>query len=107
MAHSLIPRDESSSGLPRRFRRAYRGLLNETDAQEAMVSMIAAVQTRRLRAMGCTGRTALSEIARTSQAEQTLGTLVPLAVTKLEGVSNLVAVGLAQIVQDTIERLSS
>lgn len=110
MVHHLS-QELAPAGLvpPRAARRlAIQRSMREGQRQlaESAISDFAAVQHRRLQAAGCVGRAAMRQVALTCDVEGLLGRGSPLAVTKLEGISNLVALGIAEVLQSTMERLS-
>lgn len=109
MAHHSIETSATETSLvPARRNRGFRQRMEQIgrrELAERAISDFAAVQHRRLAAAGCTGRAALRQVALTSDLEGILGRSSPLAVTKLEGISNLVCLGIAGIIQSTMERL--
>lgn len=108
MAHDLGSA-EGTALVPWTDRRASRRLATQASQRrlaEMFISDFAAVQHRRIQAAGCTGRAALRQVALTSDLEGVLGRNSPLAVSRLEGISNLITMGLAEIVQSTMERLA-
>jgi hypothetical protein len=110
MAHHLTQGLVPAGLMPPRAARrlAMQGSVREGQRQlaESAISDFAAVQHRRLQAAGCVGRAAMRQVALTCDVEGLLGRASPLAVTKLEGISNLIALGIAEVVQSTMERLS-
>jgi hypothetical protein len=110
MAHHLINTATGSSLVPiaasRLLRRRWQQAASPRQLAELAISDFAAVQHRRLEAAGCVGRAALRQIAKTSDLEGILGRLSPLAVSRLEGASNLITMGIAEILDSTMERLA-
>jgi len=65
-----------------------------TDIQAAQVDAVAAVAQR-----------AMQGIAFVSQVEQQLGQVVPLAVTRLQAIGDLAALGMGQVLADTVHQV--
>lgn len=67
----------------------------------AAIEARADVQAARVMAVGHVGRTAMQEAALISQFEQQLSTIVPSATTRLQGITDLVALQIVEIVAET------
>ena len=71
----------------------------------ARVEQAANLQAARVRAVGYVNRRAMHEVAMLSQLEQQLASLVPMATGRLQAFVDLAALGLAEVVSDTVQRV--
>lgn len=87
----------------RRERRA-----QETYAALAMVRIDTEVdlQAARVQGVGYVGQQALQAVAMVSQMETQLAQMVPAAAGRLHGIADMTALSMAQIVSDTVRRVS-
>ena len=108
MAHHL--RTSNGSGLVpfvgRRSQRLRAMRVNQRQLAEEAISDFASVANRRLEAAGCVGRTGLRQIQTTTAVEEALGRMTMMAVSRLEAASNLITIGICEIISSTMERLA-
>jgi hypothetical protein len=78
---------------------------NRELAEEA-ISDFSSVQHRRIEAAGCVGRAGLRQIQTTAAVEEALGRMTMMAVSRLEAASNLITIGICEIISSTMERLA-
>lgn len=81
--------------------RAHARIDAQTELGLASIDCQADLQSARLLAVGHVGRTAMQEAALISQFEQQLSTIVPSATIWLQGITDIVALQIVQIVSDT------
>lgn len=97
------------SGLDRRESRAVCRELARLDAlgrlEVARIGQAADLQAERLAAVGYVGKRALQEVAMLSQLEVQLLALVPGAMPRLQGIGDLTALAMADIVSETVRRV--
>lgn len=83
--------------------------LSRLDAQGrvgmARINQAADLQAERVAAVGYVGKRALHEVAMLSQLEQQLSALVPVATPRLQGIGDLSALAMAEVVGETVRRL--
>lgn len=72
----------------------------------ARIEAQAQLEAARAHAVGYVGQQAMQAVAMVSQLEGQLGTMCPLAVTRLQGIADVTAMAIAQVVMDTGRRLS-
>jgi len=72
----------------------------------ARVEQAAELQTARVHSLGFVGKQALHAAAMVSEVEQQLCRLVPEASGRLTAIADITALGLAEIVTDTVRRVS-
>lgn len=72
----------------------------------ARIEAQAELQALKVDAVTHVGRRAMQDVAMLSQLEQQLATLVPLATSRLQAVEDMTALGVADIVGDTVRRLN-
>ena len=78
---------------------------DDTAAKLAKIEQAADVQVGRMEALGYVGQRAMNVVALTSEVEKQLSTIVPLAAGRLMAIGDMVALGAADIVSDTVRRL--
>jgi hypothetical protein len=71
----------------------------------ARINQAADIQAERVVAVGYVGKTALREVAMLSQTEQQLAALVPMATGRLQGIADLAALSMAEVVSETTRRV--
>ena len=84
-------------------------VLGRIDAQTqvgiAQIDQAAELQSRRVDAIGYVGKRALHEVALLSQLEQQLSALVPMAAGRLQALGDMAALGMADVVSDTVRKV--
>lgn len=103
---NLIPSHPVLS--PRRVRGVGRELTTvdaQTDLAIARVDSTSDVEAAKVDAVGSVGKRALWVVADVSQAEQQLGQLVPIAVSRLQAIGDVTAMTAAEIVADLSGKL--
>jgi hypothetical protein len=86
--------------------RALASVNGETAFSLALIDQQAELQVGRVEAVSYVGKRALHEIALTSQLEVQLSALVPAATSRLQAISDMVALGAADIVSHTVRKVS-
>lgn len=71
----------------------------------ARIETAAQLEAAKVHAAGYIGQQAMQAVTMVSQLEGQLGTMVPLAVTRLQGIADITAVTIAGIVMDAGRRL--
>ena len=71
----------------------------------ARIEAQAQVQAAKIHAAGFVGQQGLHAVAMVSQLESQLSQIVPAAVTRLQGVADLAALSIAEIVSETARKL--
>lgn len=71
----------------------------------ARISQQADLQAERVAAIGYIGKRALHETAMLSQLEVQLSALVPAATPRLQGIGDLTALAMAEVVGESVRRL--
>ncbi|MGH3428789.1 MAG: hypothetical protein ACRDQZ_14690 [Mycobacteriales bacterium] len=96
-------------GLARRESRRVGRELARMDGQGqlalARISQQADLQAERVAAVGYVGKRALHEVAMLSQLEVQLSALVPSAMPRLQGIGDLTALAMAEVVGETVRRV--
>jgi hypothetical protein len=72
----------------------------------AQIEQQADVQTARVQGVAYVGRQALHAAAMVSETEQQLARMIPEASGRLAAIADITALGLAEIVTDTVRRVS-
>ncbi len=86
--------------------RALARLDSQTEIGIAEIESKAEIQATRVMAVGYVGKRAMHEVAMVSQLEQQLATLVPMATGRLQAIGDMVALSAADVVADTVRRVS-
>lgn len=98
-----------NSYVQKRQDRALSRQLSELDRRVvvglARLEQQAQLQANKAHAVGYVGQQALQAVAMVSQLEVQLGQTVPAAVTRLQGVADMTALAIAQVVADTSRKL--
>jgi hypothetical protein len=96
-------------GLAKRDSRAVRAELSRLDAhgrvELARINQQADLQAERIAAVGYVGKRAMHEVAMLSQLEVQLCTVVPAATGRLQGMGDLAALVMADVVTETVRRV--
>jgi DNA-binding ferritin-like protein len=71
----------------------------------ARINQAADLQAERVAAVGYVGKRAMHEVAMLSQLEQQLSALVPMATARLQGMGDLSALAMAEVVGETVRRV--
>ena len=95
----------SEIGLSRRTSRGLANLQNDGVLQVAKIEQSALIQTSKVDAVTYVGRAAMQQVAMVSQLEQQLAQAVPMATPRLQGIADITAVALAEVVVDTATRM--
>lgn len=108
MSHNMLSQQELSMqpfalrGSDRMIARLQRRTVMEL----AQIAHVAAAQAARVEAIACVGRRALFEAALVTQTEQSLALLVPLASGRLQTIADVATLGIAEVVADTVRRVT-
>ena len=109
MSNELVPTGGMRGLVQRADQRSLVRELSTTERAralaEARVEAHAEIQSLKVQAVGYVGQQGLQAVAMLSQLEGQLGQAVPLAVTRLEGIANMTAMSIAQVVADTAWKL--
>jgi hypothetical protein len=73
--------------------------------QRAAIEQEADLQVVRVQAIGYVGKHAMHEVALLSQLEQQLSALVPSAAGRLQGLDDVAALAMADVLSDTVRRV--
>jgi hypothetical protein len=96
-------------GLAKRPSRALSRELSRMEGQGllqfARINQQADLQAERMAAVGYVGKRALQEMAMVSQLEVQLSSLVPAATCRLQGLGDLTALAMAEVVGETVRRV--
>lgn len=96
-------------GLAGRDARRVGRELSRLDAQGHMemarISQQADLQAERVAAVGYVGRFAMHEVTMLSQLEVQLSALVPSATPRLQGIGDLTALAMADVVSETVRKV--
>ena len=90
---------------PRSTGRALGRIDGQTQLGLAQIDQAAELQSRRVDAIGYVGKRALHEVAMLSQLEQQLSALVPMATGRLQALGDMAALGMADVVSDTVRKV--
>lgn len=108
--HGLSATTGMSGALERREERALVRRLSALDRQRvvnlAEIEVKAQTQAARAHAVAYVGEQAMQSVAMLSQLEGQLGQICPLAVTRLQGIADMTAVGIAQVVANAVREVS-
>jgi hypothetical protein len=89
----------------RHVRRELSLLDGRGQVEMARVNQAADLQAERIAAVGYVGKRALHEVAMLSQLEVQLSSLVPTAMPRLQGLGDLTALAMADVVSETVRRV--
>lgn len=76
-----------------------------TEVSLARIESQTLQQVAKVQAVGYVGQQAMQVVTMVSQMEQQLGAACPMAVTRLQGIADMTALSVAQVVADTARRL--
>lgn len=79
---------------------------SQTDVGLAVVEQQAMLQVARADAVAYVGRAGMQAVAMVSQFEAQLGQVCPMAVTRLQGIADMTALGIAEVVADTVAKVT-
>lgn len=104
---NLVPR--SNGAMSKRQARYLGGQLARIDTEglveAAEINKEAGLQAERIRALGYVGKTAMHEVTMLSQLEQQLAGIVPSAAGRLQGLDDLAALAMADVLTDTVRKV--
>jgi hypothetical protein len=104
---SLVPR--GNGGLSNReariLGRDLARINNEGVVEAAEINKEAELQAERIRVLGYVTKTAMHEVTVLSQLEQQLAALVPSAAGRLQGIDDIGALAMADVVTDTVRKV--
>ncbi len=105
----IIRRGGTGSGLARLEQRgtarSLARLQANTEIGLASIESAAMLQVAKADAVAYVGRAGMQAVAMVSQFEQQLGTMCPLAVTRLQGIADMTALGVAEVVAETVRKV--
>jgi hypothetical protein len=78
----------------------------ETDISVARIEQAAELQVGRVQAVAYVGKKAMQEVALVSQLEAQLATLVPMATGRLQAIGDMVALEAADVLSQTVRKVS-
>lgn len=100
----------SSAGGVSRQDRAFNRTVANIDRSKSLalvdLEARAQIEAGRIHAIGFIGQQAMQAVAMVSQLEGQLAAIVPLATGRLQGLADLTALAIAQVVGDSARRLS-
>lgn len=106
---NLIPTNPSGSFLDKREDRALSRLLTSLERSKAVglarIEQQAQLEAAKAHAVGYVGSQAMQAIAMVSQMEGQLGQACPLAVTRLQGLADITALAMANVVSDAARKI--
>lgn len=106
---TLIP-SQPTGLVTRRSDRIVERHLTTIDARRAValaeLEAKAQIEAARVHAVGYVGQQALQAVAMVSQLEGQLAQICPMAVGRLQGIADLTALAVAQVVSDAHRRIS-
>lgn len=96
-------------GLAKRESRALRRELAHLEGRGrlelARIDQQAELQAERVAAIGYVGKRAMHEVTMLSQLETQLSAMVPSAVPRLQGLGDMTALAMAEVVAETVRRV--
>jgi len=98
--NSVVRRESRVTG------RALARIEARTEIGLAEIESQAEQQAARVMAVGYVGKRAMQEVAMVSQLEQQLATIVPMATSRLQAIGDMVALECADVVSETVRRVS-
>jgi hypothetical protein len=106
---NLIPVGSAGTGISKREDRALGRHQGRLDQQKTMGLARLEVQTQmeaaKAHAVGYIGQQAMQAVTMVSQMEGQLGQACPLAVTRLQGIADMTALTIAQVIADSARKL--
>lgn len=98
-----------AGGLAKRESRAVSRELSRLEGRGrlelARINQAADLQAERVAAVGYVGKRAMHEVAMLSQLEVQLSAVVPAATVRLQGLGDLTALAMAEVVSETVRRV--
>ena len=85
--------------------RALAGLNRSTDLGLARLEHQAQMESAKAHAVGYVGQQAMQAVTMVSQLEAQLGQACPMAVSRLQGIADMTALSIAQVVADSARKL--
>lgn len=92
-------------GISRQVGRSLARIEGNTSLDIARVEARADIQNAQVEAMAAVTQRGLQGVAFISQVEQQLSQTVPLAASRLQGIADIGALGISQVVMDTANKL--
>jgi hypothetical protein len=105
---SVIPTSSTDLMAPRQARSMGRQIARMSVGTEVRIGSIeneADVQASKVEAVGFVGKRAMFVVGSVTQAEQQLGQMFPMAVSRLQAIGDMAAFAAAEIVADTQMKL--
>ena len=106
---NLIPAGSGGTGISKREDRILGRHLGRLDQQKTMglarLEVQAQLESAKAHAVGYVGQQAMQAVTMVSQMEGQLGQACPLAVTRLQGIADMTALSIAQVVADLPRKL--
>lgn len=99
------PTDKVQRRADRAMSRELEGLERSQQLAVARIESQAQIEATRVHAVGYIGQQAMHAVTMVSQLEGQLAQLCPLATTRLQGIADITAFALAQVVSDSVRRL--
>ena len=106
---NIVRKDNSTTilyGTDRKLARLEAKTELETRASLMRLEQIADIQTGRIQAVAYVGKQGMEAVALVSQVEQQLAQIVPLATSRLQAIADVTALGVAEVVVDTVRRVN-
>jgi hypothetical protein len=104
---NILPASSGSNRRESRFaERALARVDYQTEIGLAQIEQAAELQVGRVQAVGYVGKRALQEVALISQLEAQLSMVVPIATSRLQAIGDMVAFEAADVVSQTVRRVS-
>lgn len=85
--------------------RAVSGLQRSTEIGLARLEHQAQIESAKAHAVGYVGQQAMQAVTMVSQLEAQLGQACPMAVSRLQGIADMTALSIAQVVADSARKL--
>lgn len=105
MASDLTPYLSGSRRADRTANRALTGYERTRAVGMARIEVQAELEASKVHAVGYVGQQAMQAVTMVSQLEGQLGQACPLAVTRLQGIADMTALSIAQVVGDAARKL--
>lgn len=108
MSNEIVPSQTRGSFLERRDRvveRNLTGLERSRTIGLAQIEVHAQLEAAKVHAIGFVGQQAMQAVAMVSELEGQLAQACPLATTRLQGIADMTALSMAQVVAETARRI--
>jgi hypothetical protein len=106
---NLIPAGLGGTSVRKRDERALERALGRLDQQKAVglarLEAQAQIEAAKAHAAGYVGQQAMQAVTMVSELEGQLGQACPLAVTRLQGIADMAALAIAQVVAESSRKL--